>query len=161
MLFQAGVMLLSIAAMITALALRLSLDNSSSRALPLFFFGVSAFLGIAISLFHIFRVWSFVQDGYARTSPLKAMAYMLLPFFNLYWIFVVVHGFARDYNSLIQRKRLSAPPLPHSLHLGCCVLFAASALPYVGVAASFLLPVAWLLVMGSNCRAVSRLSPYV
>jgi hypothetical protein len=68
-----------------------------------------------------FSMWSAVQDGHARMSPGKALGLMLIPVFNLYWVFPVIGGFAKDYNSFIDRNTIKAEKLSRPLFLSCSV----------------------------------------
>jgi len=71
-----------------------------------------ALFGAMLALF--FWMWKSIQDGKARMSPGQAWGFTLVPIFNLFWVFLVLWGFAKDYNKFIDRhcigvKRLSAP----------------------------------------------------
>jgi hypothetical protein len=35
----------------------------------------------------LWKMWSSIQDGNARTTPGKAIGFLFIPFFNIYWIF--------------------------------------------------------------------------
>ena len=65
----------------------------------------------------IHKSWKAIQDGHARTSPREAVNFLFIPLFNLYWAFRVIGGFATDYNRLLTRHRLDAPPLSRRLYL--------------------------------------------
>ena len=69
-----------------------------------------------------YKAWDSIQDGHVRTTPCRAVGFMFIPFFNLYWLFQAVWGFARDYNSHIVRHRVSAPDLSEGLFLAACIL---------------------------------------
>ncbi|MHA1336270.1 MAG: hypothetical protein ACTSPW_11070 [Promethearchaeota archaeon] len=58
-----------------------------------------------------YKAWKNIQDGFARTTPVKAIGYLFIPFFNLYWVFKVFLGFAEDYNSYLNRHKYSLPKL--------------------------------------------------
>lgn len=51
----------------------------------------------------IYKFWQIVQDGFARTSPGKAVGFLFIPFFNFYWLFVAYFGLSRDFKSYIER----------------------------------------------------------
>jgi hypothetical protein len=63
-----------------------------------------------IGLFY--RAWKTIQDGHARTTPGKALGFSFIPVFNFYWIFVVMAGFASDFNDYLERHDLPGKPLP-------------------------------------------------
>src|SRR5262245_28246666 len=74
---------------------------------------------IAIAtIFHlmmVYKMWKSLQGGQARMTPGKAVGFLFIPFFNIYWLFQVYPGFASDYNRTIQEKNVAAKPLSHGL----------------------------------------------
>ena len=72
-------------------------------------------------------MWDSIQDGYARTSPGKAVGFLFIPLFNLYWIFLAIWGFSQDFNRYIKRHGMTIKPLPENL------FWAAIALPLVAI----------------------------
>ena len=79
-------------------------------------FGLSIYALIVLLIF-IYRIWQGIQDGYARTTPGKAVGLLFIPLFNIYWVFQVFWGFAKDYNSYLRRYDLGLMPLPSRLYL--------------------------------------------
>src|SRR5687767_6774080 len=60
--------------------------------------------------FHLYyRAWKAIQDGHARTTPGKAVGFLLIPLFNLYWMFPALWGFSKDYNAYIERHSINVP----------------------------------------------------
>lgn len=92
----------------------------------------------------LYKMWSAIDDGHARTTPGKAVAYLFVPLFNLYWAFEVVPGFATDYNAYLERHAIAAPKMNRNL-------FLATLVPVVG------LLVLWLLI-DRICEGVRALS---
>jgi len=93
----------------------------------------------------IYKAWASIQDGYARTTPGRAVGLLFVPLFNVYWIFEVLPGFATDYNGYLQRHRLQVPPLSRGLILATMLLPGIGALLY------------WVTI-GRICDAVNALS---
>ncbi len=50
----------------------------------------------------LYKFWQIIQDGYASTSPEKAIGYSFIPFFNFYWIFRLFIGLDHDFNRYIR-----------------------------------------------------------
>jgi len=95
--------------------------------------GYAAILfGAVIWFILIYRAWEAIQNGNARTTPGKAVGFLFIPFFNLYWIFMVWYGFAQDYNRYIEHEAISARKLEESLFLVFCILYVCSCIPYIG-----------------------------
>lgn len=51
----------------------------------------------------VYKFWQVIQDGYTRTTPGKAVGFLFIPFFNLYWWFVAFFGLSKDQNAFIDR----------------------------------------------------------
>ena len=46
----------------------------------------------------LFKFWQVVQDGFACTTPAKAIGFLFIPVFNLYWNFVAIFGLSKELN---------------------------------------------------------------
>ena len=64
---------------------------------------ISAIAGIVL----LYRYWKFLPAEEAYTTPAKAVGYMFIPGFNLYWIFVVCWKLSKSYDKLLGRKTSS------------------------------------------------------
>lgn len=144
--------------------------------------GLPAFspaLGIAIALFIyavviafvlLYKAWKAIQDGYARTSPGKAVGFLFIPFFNLYWVFQAFWGFAKDYNAYIRRHYageqgvLSIPELSTNLFLAYCILSLvggfSSYVPILGFILQIATLVIFIMVINKLCDAINNLPAY-
>ncbi len=118
-----------------------------------------------ISLFFIYKMWTALQDGRAGTSPLTAALLLLVPGFNLYWVFKVYYGFAQEYNALADRHHLNIPRLPAGLYLTLSIVavldVAALFLSGVDISISIIVSVLHvsisLAVVYLTCQAVNRI----
>jgi hypothetical protein len=81
----------------------------------------------------IYKYWTIVSDGYARTSPGLAVGLSFVPLFHLYWVFVAVLGLTQDMNSYCKRHGIPAPPASESLGLWHCILSIGCAIPYLNL----------------------------
>jgi hypothetical protein len=108
--------------------------------------------------FHLYyRAWKAIQDGHARATPTKAVGFLFIPFFNAYWMFHAIWGFAKDYNSFIARHLLNAKRLPEKLFFAYVISILLWAIPGVNVlavAATLLLNIPIMLKM---CDAINSL----
>jgi hypothetical protein len=126
-------------------------------------------VSLVIYLRLIYRMWTAVQDSHASITPGKAVGLLFVPFFNLYWIFKVTYGFARDFNSLVDRHRLTIPKLPAGLFLTMCIVAvldgAAFSLfsinPSIPVIIAFIHVAIGLAVIYLTCQAVNRIPPEI
>jgi hypothetical protein len=99
-------------------------------------FGLSAIASVVLFYILLFRCWALIQDGYARTTPGKAVGYCFIPFYNFYWIFQAYPGFAKDANGYFIRHGLPIARLDEGLPTALCVFILLSAIPYVNFVTS-------------------------
>ena len=105
-------------------------------------------VGVIAQYVFIYRQWKAIDDGQARTSPGKAVGFLFIPFFNIYWIFNIFFGWVTDYNKYIQRYGIQAPQLTQGLWwatLACAFLFPIAS-PFLAL---------YLVIV--VCRAVNAL----
>ncbi len=105
----------------------------------------------------VYRMWKAIQDGYARTTPGKAVGFMFIPFFNLYWIFQAYWGFSKDYNAFIERHLIGTDKLPEGLFLTYAILSLASVVPYIGMLAGIASFIISIILIVKICDAVNAL----
>lgn len=105
----------------------------------------------------VHKMWAVIQDGNARTTPGKAVGYMFIPFYNIYWIFVALAGFAKDYNAYIERHGIQAKPLSEGLFLAFTWVWLLGALPIpiVGEIFSFIEVILSIFIVNSICDAIN------
>lgn len=131
---------------------------------PLLFgeFALSYAAVVWLVLWH--KAWQAVQDGMARTSAGRAIGFMFIPVFNLYWVFNAVWGLARDYNAFIKRHKLAVDPLPEWLFMAYCLSAVAGVvLAFVPYARCLFPPIGWALwaaVTLHASRGINRLTRY-
>jgi hypothetical protein len=58
----------------------------------------------------------------ARTSAGKALGFMFIPLFNLYWAFEVYWGWTKDYNRIAEPDDVELRRMPERIGLAVCVL---------------------------------------
>lgn len=94
-------------------------------------FGLSAIASMVLFYIILYRHWQLIQDGYARTSPGKAVGFLFIPFFNFYWIFEAFPGLVRDTNAYIQRHALPIKMQDAGLATAFCILTLLCLVPYL------------------------------
>jgi hypothetical protein len=100
-----------------------------------------ALVGNAVLFFvQLYKAWHQIQDGHAQTSAGKAVGFLFIPFFNLFWVFVAVYGLAWDLHRYVMRHRLfgrhdlSPFPVSPGLALACCILTVCTVVPFLNFA---------------------------
>jgi uncharacterized membrane protein YhaH (DUF805 family) len=98
------------------------------------FIGAFALItAVVIQFMLLYKYWQVIQDGYARTTPDKAVGYSFIPFFNFYWVFVAIGGLSKDMNAYMARHQIQGEKLDEGLALAVPILTLVSIIPYVGI----------------------------
>jgi len=154
--------LLFLIAGMVVLALNNDSYSSSDSAIPIavVLCLVGALLALCGAIFYlivIYKAWASIQDGHARTTPGKAVGFLFIPFYNFYWVFQAIPGFADDYNAYLDRAKIPAPPMGRGLLQILAVLQLLSVIPVVGsLLALVVLPMSWAAVV-KFCAAINAL----
>ena len=132
----------------TGVTVALSLNRATQEAaiaVPIF-----VLLAVAVNLTFIYKLWDAIQfGGQARTTPGKAIGFMFIPLFNIYWLFQVLPGWATDYNATIKAHNINAPEAPHGL-MAAHAVFSFINIPVVSL-------VVQLASIFKACTAVTAL----
>ena len=116
-----------------------------------------ALAGGIIGLIYLYRAWLIVQGSTARTTPGKAVGFLFIPLFNLYWVFQAYYGWAEDYNRFRKQYGLTkAPEAPVGLFLAVAILTVASVVPYIGMLAGLALMICSLMALYHLCKAINH-----
>lgn len=54
-----------------------------------------------LSYIYLYRAWSCLRFGAPRTTPGKAIGFLFIPIFSIYWIFVAFYGLSQDWNRVM------------------------------------------------------------
>lgn len=128
-------------------------------ALAVIFNLLAQLAAIPFILACIYKMWAVIQDGRARTSPGAAAFCMLIPFYNLYWIFVAVHGWTGDANKYIARYKLDVEPVSPGLSLLTCLAMLTRGIPGCGLLLEvFIVGIGlhWLFVATSTAADIAE-----
>jgi predicted Zn finger-like uncharacterized protein len=108
-----------IAGVLGALGLMLAVQKGAKSTLIATFAAADIFLicSVAIEYALFYKMWSAIKDSQTSISPAKAVGFLFIPVFNIYWALLMVTGFAEDYNSFILRRTIKTRELPMSLYL--------------------------------------------
>lgn len=91
----------------------------------------------------MFKCWNQIQDGYQKTTPGKAIGFLFIPFFNLYWQFVAIHGLAQNLNAYGERHGIAFPRVAEGLALTYCILVLCCIVPLL----NYLIPFALIVII--------------
>ncbi len=133
----------------TVVAVLLSLNNMIfdplfSLIMAILALCIILFCGVVAFLF-VYSSWALIQNDIPRTTPAKAAGFLLIPLFNLYWVFQAIYGFAVDYNRYAEKHSPEAPRLNEKVFLGFSILFVLTPLfLFIPAAAALLALACWL-----------------
>ena len=128
-----------IAGILGALGLMLAIRKGAHSTLIATFAAADVFLicSVAIEMLLFYKMWAAIQDDKTSISPAKAVGFLFIPVFNIYWALLMVTGFAEDYNSFILRRAIKAKDLSLALFLIYAFAFILSAIvlttPMMGI----------------------------
>jgi len=86
-------------------------NNNFQTALKCLMIMTSITAGI-LGYILLYRFWQVNQDGRASTTPGRAVGFMFIPFFNLYWCFRAYPGLSLDQNRYIDTHFKDLPEGP-------------------------------------------------
>jgi predicted Zn finger-like uncharacterized protein len=108
-----------IAGILAGLGLFLAIREQAYSVLFVTFAAADVFLlcSVLIELMLFYRMWAAIADEQASITPARAVAFLFIPVFNIYWALCMLTGFVEDYNAFIQRRSIKAKDLSFVLHL--------------------------------------------
>ncbi len=118
-----------LAGVLAALGLMLAIKKGTNSTLMMAFAIADIFLigSIAIEFMLFYKMWGAIKDSQSTISPGKAVGFLFIPVFNIYWALLMITGFAEDYNSFILRRSIKTGNLPMSLYLVYAFAFILTA----------------------------------
>lgn len=108
---------------------------------------VPLFASSILYLMLLYRLWTLISPAEAKTSPGKAVGFLFIPFFNLYWFFVAFHGLAKSLNIESKRKGIMNIEVNESLSLTICILNILCIVPYLNIVVAFVYLPIFLVVL--------------
>ena len=87
---------------------------------------IGAVLGIYSTVMRFvlyYKMWAAIQDGHARTSPAKAVGFLLVPVWNIFWAIYMFVGFAADFKGFAGRHSLRTDRLSKGLLIQYALLW--------------------------------------
>jgi eukaryotic-like serine/threonine-protein kinase len=113
-----------------------------------------------------YKAWSAIQDPYTRITPGKAVGYLFIPVYGLYWAGRTLAAYAREHNAFVARYHLPVRPQRAWLYLVFLVIHVSfailmRALPNPAMVGFWLLFDYWVLVpvmAAVLARAINRLA---
>lgn len=136
-----------------------SIDAANAAAARIGFYAVLQFVVVhaVFNFLLLARMWSVIQDGQTSVTVGKAIGFMFIPLFNVYWVFRVWSDFPVEYNNYVDRYALPVPHLSGKVFVAYPILLLAGILSAPLVALPFL----FVAVSAKTCAAVDVLNEAV
>jgi hypothetical protein len=116
-------------------------------------------IGAACFFVLLYRAWRVIDDGRSSPTPAKAVGFLFIPFFNVYWVYVALWGLARRLNRFGRRHELDVPiasqPLGLAMSVYCCLTYLP--IPFAGLVPLGLNLILWPFFMRSVYRNTTTL----
>ena len=84
------------------------------------FFDILAFVVLAVL---IYKMWIAIPSNIGRTTPEKAVGYLFIPIFNLYWWFQALWGWSQDWNYYTTKSKIKLAQIPEALPITIAIFF--------------------------------------
>lgn len=81
----------------------------------------------------IYRAWGAIQDGHARTTPGRALGFLFIPIFNIYWLFVAIGSWGKEFNAFAQRRGIVGFRASEGLFIAHCVFSIVAVLAFISL----------------------------
>ncbi len=69
----------------------------------------------------LYKTWGALPASQARTTPGRAVGFMFVPFYNLYWVWNAYVGFAKDFNRYVKQVDPQEQPQPDGFYIAFCI----------------------------------------
>jgi len=102
----------------------------------------------------LFKSWKVLEDGVTPVTGGKAIGFLFIPFFNIYWFFRVWGGYPSEYNKFADRHRLAVPKLSSGLHIAFAVTVGLTAVILIPI---LILPFVTILLLSRTIDAINNL----
>ena len=124
-------------------------------ALVIFGGMIPLMIGGIMSLIYLYRAWVLLQPRTKHATPGKAVGFLFIPFFNLYWYFVAYWRWSQEWNRLVASDPAhpSAPRMSEGLFLTYAILQVAGIV--AGAMAAVPAIVVFFILMKGMCNAIN------
>lgn len=126
----------------------------AARRIGIYVFAQFAVVHTIFNCLLLHRMWSAIQDGQTTVTAPRAIGFLFIPLYNVYWIFRAWASYPAEFNRYVERYDLPVVPLARGRFVAYPILVLAAAIVYVPLLA---VPFAFLAVARRACGAVDAL----
>jgi hypothetical protein len=106
------------------------------------------------TLILLFKMWKGLEDGVTPVTAGKAVGFLFIPFFNIYWFFRVWGGYPTEYNKFVERNHLAAPPISSGIFMAFVITVALTAVLVLPI---LILPFVTIFLIARGCDSINNL----
>lgn len=129
-------------------------EIDAARRIGIYVFGQFAVIHTIFNCLLLYRMWSAIQDGQTTITARRAIVFLFIPLYNVYWIFRAWASYPAEFNRYVERYDLPVVPLARGQFVAYPILILAAAIVYVPF---LVVPFAFLAVARRACGAVDAL----
>lgn len=74
----------------------------------------------------IYKMWKMIPAENARTIPEKAVGFLFIPVYSVYWCFIAIRGWAQDWNAYAKKSKEEILTISEALALSIAIFIALS-----------------------------------
>ncbi|MFD0893057.1 DUF4339 domain-containing protein [Luteolibacter ambystomatis] len=115
--------------------------------------GILLLVGAIQFLIYLYRAWLVLQPHTSRSTPGKAVGFLFIPLFSIYWKFVAYWRWSEEWNRLVANVRPGAPRMTEGVFLAYAITGAAALI--AGAFAALPSIILFLIAMRQVCNAVN------
>lgn len=123
-------------------------DEAAAAGVAVLFLVPAILCAIFSAILH-YKCWAAMPEGFARMTPGKAVGYLFIPCFNLFWVFPTFGGLGSDCAALARAKGLRGHDglggLGVAFAVVVCVELALGWVPGLGLLLSIAEFILWIL----------------
>lgn len=109
---------------------------AAGAVLMIIFIGILGLIAsIVFYMLLLHKLWTLVQPS-EKSTPGKAIGFLFIPFFNLYWQFVAIYGLAQEVNRKRTQMGIGGTPVNEQMAMIGCICNCCSIIPFLGIVAA-------------------------
>lgn len=175
--FYASMLIIGLTLMLIGIVALIFAERSYGSETVLIIMGIITFVGfIVLTIAEIYffvllyRVWKFAINESHRhnlapsiDAPGKAVGFLFIPFFNLYWMFLAYGKLPKDLNAIARAKNIDGP-VSEGLGITLPIFCLLCGIPFLGYIISIVVAILSIIFISSSinlCKKMCGMSPPV
>jgi hypothetical protein len=119
--------------------------------------GLMLFVSAIIFFAWIWNLWASLPESHRKHSPAKATLLLLIPLWNIYWIFEAVWGWTKSYNAFLQEENVNLQQASEGIALSIPILMLTSVIPGLNLLTGPAAVLMTVVLMSSSIDNVNKL----